>query len=64
MAQILLELQDGAPHGPVILKNVQVVDPRSGKIVPDQTVIFSGPPVSRILWAGDTAKNLMCLTVP
>jgi len=54
IAGILQALQHDAPRGPVILRNVRVVDPIQETITPNESLVIEG---SRISWVGDKAKE-------
>ena len=52
IAEVLQRLQATAPHGKIVLRNVQVIDPDRESVAAGQTVIVER---GQITWVGDSA---------
>lgn len=57
IAEILQDLQRGAPKEYIILRNVQIVDIASKTVTPGQSVVFSAPSWGRIGWTGKMGEE-------
>src|SRR5262249_16546791 len=56
VAKILNDLQSSAPGGPLVFRNVRLVDPDTEKVMPDQAVVIADDPVNSIVWVDDVDK--------